>query len=87
MPPRRSVLIWLQGTPSRKGLIDVKEYKEYEVTDERSDTHMPVASRDPSDAWMQKFFEGLDRELRRKDDRSEEDKKGKQQTDEQEHNE
>ena len=44
---------------------------------------MTSGYRDPSDAWMQKFFEGLDRELRRKYDPSEEDKKGKQQTDEQ----
>ena len=48
---------------------------------------MPVASRDPSDAWTQKVLERMDREMRRKDDLSEEKKKGKRQTDEQEHNE
>ena len=67
--------------------VEHDDAKEHEAADERSDTHMPVASRDPSDAWMQKFFEGMDRKLRRKDGLSEDEKKGEQQTDEQEHNE
>ena len=61
------------------------DVKEYEVTDERSDTHMPVASRDPSDAWMEKFLKRLD--LRWKDDPREKEAKGKQETDERGHNE
>jgi len=46
---------------------------------------MPVVSRDPSDAWIEKFLKRVEGELRRKDDLSQKETKSKQQTDEQEH--